>query len=447
VDDTWEVNTTITTADANWTTILGKNQLLAGTYKIEETPQDGWFEVARATDCTFTYDPNVDGNRSDYECIIANAQYSQIIITKELDDGSADSTFGFTQDINSSIPLSLSGGESQTYENVQFGTYHVTENDPLPDYRLIGLTCDDANSITSLLTRRATINLEPGETVECTFTNQEKGKVSVVKLEDGGPTSELWTFTIEGPEGIMERDTSTGPLNFEDARLVPGTVYTLCEINVHDLWDANWTLNGSPIVPVEIQDNGTTDRCYDFTVGVGETASFEINNISPPGAVHIGNYAWFDDNNNGIQDPGEDPVVGLRVELLDENGTLITDLYGKSSDETNTTGEYDFYVPDGNYMVRVSGLPANYVYSPKNAAGNIDLDSDVNINGITDVITVSGASRYDIDIGLYCTCLDTESRSDGSPALNTITAALMILMTLMIGLFFVRKEELQRNER
>lgn len=188
------------------------------------------------------------------------------------------------------------------------------------------------------------------------------------------------------------------------------------------------------------------DRCYDFTVGVGETAAFEINNISPIGAVHIGNYAWYDDDNNGIQDQDEDPVVGLRVELLDENGTSITDLYGKSWVETNTTGGYDFYVTDGSYRIRFSGLPANYIFSPKNS-GNPDEDSDANSNGVTDIINVSGASRFDIDAGIYCICNDVESSSDGSPALNTITAALMMLMTLIIGLFFVRKEELRRNER
>ena len=448
---TWDVVETNTTIDADWLTLIGKNALLAGTYKIEETPQEDWFEVARATDCYFTYDPDVDGNRSDYECIIANAQYAQITITKELDGDSADSTFSFTQDINTSIPLSLSGGESQLYEDLRFGTYHVTENDPAPDYLLSNLVCDETggvvNSVTDLLLRRATINLEPGETVECTFTNREKGRVNILKLEDGGPTSELWTFTIEGPEGIMERDTSTGPLNFEDARLVPGTVYTLCEINVHTLWDANWTLNGTPINPVLTEEDGTSDRCYDFSVDIGGTAEFVIDNIPPTGAAHIGNYAWYDDNNNGIQDAGEDPVVGLTVELLDENGILVKDLYKRNTLDTNVTGEYDFYVPEGNYNIRFSGLPANYVYSPKNAGNNTE-DSDANSNGVTDIISVSGADRLDIDVGIYCTCLDTKSRSDGSPALNVVTGTLMILMTLMIGLFFVRREEqLNGNER
>lgn len=452
VDNEWDLQKTVTTTDANWTTILGQDELLTGTYKIEETLKEGWFEVARANDCNFTYDLVVDGNRSDYECIISNAQYAQIIITKEVEGTNPASPFSFTQDINRSVELLLNGGESETFENARFGSYRVAENDPAPDYLLSNLVCAETNglenSVTDLLLRRATISLEPGETVECTFVNREKGKVNVLKLEDGGPTSELWTFTIEGPEGIMERDTSVGALNFEDARLVPGTVYTLCEINVHPLWNANWTLNGTPIVPVPTEDNGTVDRCYDFSVGIGETAEFEIDNISPKDAVHLGNYAWYDDNNNGIQDPGEAPVAGLTVELLDENGNLTIDMYGKSTLQTNVTGEYDFYVPDGNYRIRFSGLPANYVFSPKNAGDNAAVDSDANFNGATDVVSVSGASRFDIDVGIYCTCLGTENSSDSSPALNTVTGTLMILLTLVIGLFFVRREkQLNGNER
>lgn len=45
-----------------------------------------------------------------------------------------------------------------------------------------------------------------------------------------------------------------------------------------------------------------------------------------------------------------------------------------------------------------------------------------------------------------CPC--DEVSSDSSPALNVVTATLMMLLTLMIGLFFVRREELlKRNER
>ena len=44
-------------------------------------------------------------------------------------------------------------------------------------------------------------------------------------------------------------------------------------------------------------------------------------------------------------------------------------------------------------------------------------------------------------------CLCDDVNSDSSSALNTVSAALMILMTLMLGLFFVRREELNETQK
>lgn len=47
--------------------------------------------------------------------------------------------------------------------------------------------------------------------------------------------------------------------------------------------------------------------------------------------------------------------------------------------------------------------------------------------------------------GEKCPCNDI--KSDSSDAMSNISAALMILMTLMLGLYFVRREELNRAKR
>ena len=47
--------------------------------------------------------------------------------------------------------------------------------------------------------------------------------------------------------------------------------------------------------------------------------------------AHIGDYFWIDENNNGIQDLGELPVTGARVELLDKDGNPVVDENGNQS--------------------------------------------------------------------------------------------------------------------
>jgi hypothetical protein len=65
----------------------------------------------------------------------------------------------------------------QTFTNVVPGTYAITEDDPIVTpggYALTNLTCVETginNSSENIDTRTATISLEAGETVTCTFTN------------------------------------------------------------------------------------------------------------------------------------------------------------------------------------------------------------------------------------------------------------------------------------
>ncbi|MDM5272516.1 hypothetical protein PGH07_10025 [Sulfurovum sp. zt1-1] len=461
INMTWDpVESNLTGVGTGMATLVEPNNLESGRYRVQETLKPGWYQIGRVgSGCDFNY--TIDMNVSTYECVFANAMYGTVIINKEFVAGSTAVDFNFTQDINSSDPLVLGDAETtKTYLNLRAGQYTVTEADAKltgqsPSYDLTGLICteslgdgeEDNGTTTSLLNRTANIDLDPGETIECTFTNRERGRISVLKTEDGNATTEVWTFTLEGEEGIIEHNTTSG-LDFSGARLQPGKTYTLCEVNVKEGWNADWFLNDVNITAdlVLVSHDGHIDRCYDFNVTAGETAAFDIDNIAPTNAV-LGDYVWFDDNNNGIQDLGEDPVEGMTVELLDANGLPVTDIYDDGIKFTGPDGSYQFTVVPGEYRVRFSGMPSNYVFSPIHSGVDPSIDSDADSTGLTGVITMSGEDNLTIDAGIYCSCHDMAS-SDNSSAMGTISATLMMLMTLMIGLFFVRKEEqLERNRR
>ncbi|MFT7880897.1 MAG: SdrD B-like domain-containing protein, partial [Sulfurimonas sp.] len=461
-NSTWDpVETNQTEAVTGLAVLVEPGNLEAGHYKIEENLEDGWYEVGRlGSGCDFNY--TIDTNVSTYECVFANALYGEVIINKAFVEGSEAVDFNFTQDINTSEPLALGDiNTKKTYLNLKAGQYTVTEDDaklqdPSPSYDLTGLVCteslgdgeEDDNTTVSLLNRTASIDLDPGETIECTFTNRERGRINVLKTEDGNKTTEVWSFTLQGPEGIIEHNTTTG-LNFADARLKPGETYTLCEKYVRDGWDADWFLNDVNITAdLNLTEHeGHIDRCYDFNVSTGEIAVFKIDNISPPDAAMLGDYVWFDDDNNGIQDEGEDPVEGMTVELLDENGTLVEDLYGDSTKLTDANGNYYFYVSAGDYRVRFSGMPSNYVFAPLHSGTDAAVDSDADSDGLTGIITIAGTDDLTVDAGIYCTCFDSID-SDKSSSMGVVSASLMMLMTLAVGLFFVRREEqFKRNRR
>ena len=100
------------------------------------------------------------------------------VITKKVTIPSDGTGFGFTEDIYTATgptgSFNLDDGQNHPFINVQPGTYIVTEDDPTGlGFDLTDLQCDDGNSATDVGTPAATINLELGETVTCTFTNND----------------------------------------------------------------------------------------------------------------------------------------------------------------------------------------------------------------------------------------------------------------------------------
>src|SRR5512142_958121 len=85
-------------------------------------------------------------------------------------------------------------------------------------------------------------------------------------------------------------------------------------------------------------------------------------------AAMVGNRAWVDANGNGLQDPGEEGVSGLCVNLYDANGNLV------QRASTDSNGFYGFNVQPGKYAIEFE-RPEGYTFSPKDA-GDDTLDSD-----------------------------------------------------------------------
>ena len=122
---------------------------------------------------TLTDDPDVGGS-ADPTCtpVTVSLTTGSIVINK-ITIPSGGAGFGFSDDIAAPNSFTLDDGQSQTFVNVPAGTYSVTESDPGPAYSLTDLMCvdPDGGSTANLGTRTATIDLDPGETVELSLTS------------------------------------------------------------------------------------------------------------------------------------------------------------------------------------------------------------------------------------------------------------------------------------
>ena len=107
----------------------------------------------------------------------------------------------------------------------------------------------------------------------------------------------------------------------------------------------------------------------------------------------LGNRVWLDENQNGIQDPGENGIGGICANLLDENGAIL------QRTTTDSNGYFGFNVEAGRYFVEFE-KPSWLEFTQGNI-GEEQTDSDADpTSGRTDAIDISSSSLLFWDAGL-----------------------------------------------
>lgn len=272
------------------------------------------------------------------------ANCGRVIIHKVTDPaGDTTTDFGYSTDVTTTpstttSPFSLKDGETNTIENVNPGTYFVTEDDPGPNYALANIDCSASTTAVTPTEDEANLTasftIAAGETAECTFTNKlEQGAIKVTKTRkhaaDGSgdhPHAGV-SFTVNG---VTKQTDSNGVACFDG--LTFGT-YTVNEtVPAGYVVDAN-----DKQVTV---DNSAT--CSDNPYG-GETVSFHntplseiqviFSSLAGPGATNASiecesSTATVDAvSENGAADPALDDTDETFTNLLPDTYvcTIVVD--------------------------------------------------------------------------------------------------------------------------
>ncbi len=148
----------------------------------------------------------------------------------------------------------------------------------------------------------------------------------------------------------------------------------------------------------------------DLAQNMSTTASVNLaagdSNLTLDGAFYLpaalGDVVFNDLNQNGIQDGGaETGVNNVTVSLIDENGDVVASQV--TGQDGRDQGEYIFenLIP-GDYQVRVSDLPAGFLFTAQNVGSDAN-DSDVNpTTGIlTADVLLSGERDLTNDAGIF----------------------------------------------
>ena len=234
-------------------------------------------------------------------------QTGTIVIVKDaVPDDPQD--FDFTDDIEAPNSFSLDDDPSdgtlsntKTFSDVAVGTYSVTETVP-SGWDLTAASCDDGSPVT-------TINVSPGETVTCTFTNTQRSSIHITKeTTPAGGTGFGFTDNIGGPNAFTLDDGQTKSYT----SVVSGT-YSVTESSI----PPGWSLTGATC------DDGSPVTAIDLSPGEAITCTFENSfDTSPVVTPSVGSTAFTEDGgavtvDGGVtvSDPDDANLAGATVTI------------------------------------------------------------------------------------------------------------------------------------
>jgi len=153
---------------------------------------------------------------------------------------------------------------------------------------------------------------------------------------------------------------------------------------------------------------GVNDHTYDIGFYDPAVAPPTTSTTAPPTTttiaaavvepVGMGNYTWIDTNKNGIQDPRETPLGGVKVTLYNSDGSPAKNRSGGAATATTDGNGYYFIdnlVPGSYYAV--FELPPGYRFTTTSSAGSTsanDSNPDA-ITGKTPVFSIGSSPRGD----------------------------------------------------
>ncbi|NNF29287.1 MAG: hypothetical protein HKN73_18825 [Gemmatimonadetes bacterium] len=291
----------------------------------------------------------------------------KIIIEKvTVPDTDTDTDFDFDgDDPGDLLDQTIKNGES--YEQVlEAGTYNVTETVP-SGWELTDITCVDPSGGTTdnEATATASIDLEAGETVTCTFTNTQLGEIIVAKetLPDGDTQS----FDFDGPDDF---DPSLTDGTSDNLSVAPG------QYEIAETVPAGWALTDITCVDAtgnSSGDTGTGVASYDVAPGETVTCTFTNTKLGK--------------------------VIVEKQTMPDGDTQEFTFDGPEDFDPTLTDGQTDeLEVLPGNYTVTETNIPAEWML------GSIQCD-DGDSTGDTGTATAT----YMVAAGEEVTCTFTNT--------------------------------------
>lgn len=357
--------------------------LLAGTYSVSEAIPSGWYQTDASCTSSIGDNETIDSLELDPDetirCAFTNTKKSHIIVKKDaMPDSSQEfifsnnfgngnpEIFGLTDDSAPGLP--------SFDAEVLPGTYAVSENFVSGWESPESARCNDGSPINA-------IEVSPGETVICTFTNEKLATINLVKNTVGGDGTFDFTLSGAGLPASASLSTSGGVASQTFSNLDPDNKYSISENVSPSGWaniSSGYCDNGDPINMIT-PNAGENITCV-FTnekLSINVTKNANPSTVAEPGG-NI-NFTVKVDNTSSVS-----------VQLSSLTDDVYGDLNGKGScliPQSIAGGGYYECSFAGNVLGDVGSTHKDTVTAVASGASDYD-DATVTIVNVDPTISV-----------------------------------------------------------
>jgi archaellum component FlaG (FlaF/FlaG flagellin family) len=205
--------------------------LREGSHTITEQPREGWRQES-SEGCSFTVNYPADQSHT-FNCTFHNEQLGRIIIEKLTDPPTEEPSFAFSlmggpSDLDQSF--SLNDGDSHNSGWVQAGSGYAAAETVPAGWDQSWASCDNESPV-------GNINVDPGDTVTCSFVNTKRGAIVIKKVTDPEEAAQSFEFTLQGGTSELDEEFAlSGGQSREFKFVEPGDGYAASE-SVPAGWD------------------------------------------------------------------------------------------------------------------------------------------------------------------------------------------------------------------
>jgi hypothetical protein len=195
-------------------------------------------------------------------CTFTNTKRGHIVVDKVTNPSGDPQSFNFDAGGGSYADFSLTDAAAPNDQTLVPGSYSVSETVP-SGWDLTSSPCVSSIGDTETI---GALELDPGETITCTFTNTKRGHIIVDKVTN--PSGDPQSFNFDAGGGSYADFSLTDAAAPNHQTLVPGTY------SVSETVPAGWDLTSSPCV----SSIGDTETIGALELDAGETITCTFTN-------------------------------------------------------------------------------------------------------------------------------------------------------------------------